>query len=249
MKVDIFGSCVTRDAFAWENPFTINRYFARTSMISQYSKALNMKEEDIHLPSKFQQRMVYNDLQKMFRRYIQNPTSDYLIIDLIDERMNLIKVKQGPYITRSTELVNAKLKVDQAAVLKRLHLPEHLWFDKAALFIDDVKKKFDRNQIILHKVFWQEKYRTAAGELKEFENRKEIRENNELLHTYYSFMEDHMDGIHVIDLNGKYYGDETHRWGKSPFHFEEEYYKDFLQQLHAIIDLKDNRKMVRQKTE
>ncbi|GHH97447.1 DUF6270 domain-containing protein [Neobacillus kokaensis] len=232
--IDIFGSCVTRDAFALDNPFTINRYFARTSIISQYSKAINIREDEIQLSSRFQQRMVYNDLQKMFRRYIQNPSSDYFIIDLIDERMNLIKLKQGPYITRSKEYDNAKLKLDQVSILNRLQLPENLWFEKAELFIEDLKKKFDLNKIILHKVFWQEKYKTAAGDLREFENIEVISQNNRLLNTYYSFIENHMDGIHVIDLNGKYYSDETHRWGKSPFHFEEEYYKEFLQQLQTI---------------
>jgi len=88
----------------------------------------------------------------------------------------------------------------------------------------------------LHKVFWQEKYKTSTGDVKVFENIDEIRLNNQLLRTYYAFIEENMEGIHVIDLTGKYFSDEMHRWGKSPFHFEEGYYKEFLRQLQMITN-------------
>lgn len=237
VKIDIFGSCVTRDAFkTTETDFTINKYFARSSIISQYSKPLNIKEEDIKLPSNFQRRMVFFDLQKMFRRYIENSTSEYIIIDFIDERMNLIKLNHDSYITRSKEFANANLKIKNSTVLHRHNLPEDLWFEKAALFINDIKKKFDLNKIILHKALWQEKYKTVAGELKAFENTEEIKLNNNLLKTYYHFIEANLEGINVIDLNDQFYSDESHHWGKSPFHYEQQYYKRFIDHLVSITN-------------
>jgi hypothetical protein len=235
VKVDIYGSCVTRDAFEVESDFTINQYFARSSIISQYSKPLNIKQDEINLPSNFQRRMVYYDLQKIVKRYLQNPATEYLIIDLIDERMNLIKVDEDSYVTRSKEFLNANIKFKNSSVLYRQNLPENLWFKKAALFIEDIKKKFDVQKVILHKALWQEKYKTITGEIKAFENIEEISMNNQLLKMYYDFIETNIEGIRVIDLNEQFISDESHRWGKSPFHYEKAYYEAFMKELQDII--------------
>ncbi|PFE67407.1 hypothetical protein CN316_20615, partial [Bacillus cereus] len=60
--IDILGSCVTRDAFKYdgEDVFRINQYYARSSLVSLYSKPVNVALNDINLESNFQKRMVYN---------------------------------------------------------------------------------------------------------------------------------------------------------------------------------------------
>ncbi|HDL5870270.1 TPA: hypothetical protein PXF52_002553, partial [Mannheimia haemolytica] len=83
MKILIFGSCVTRDAFTFDknNLFTLVRYFARSSLATAFD---SLKVEDKYtkkLKSAFQQKIVGADLSKEFRNYVTQQDFDYLVID------------------------------------------------------------------------------------------------------------------------------------------------------------------------
>ena len=93
LPVSIFGSCVTRDALEYDyrHYLKLNSYICRQSMVSSVSAPVICSIEDINLQSKFQRRQVYNDLVKNMYDMLNNDSSRYLIIDLIDERFRLIK--------------------------------------------------------------------------------------------------------------------------------------------------------------
>ncbi|WHY33816.1 DUF6270 domain-containing protein [Cytobacillus firmus] len=232
--IDILGSCVTRDAFAFDElgKLKVNEYFARTSVISLYSNPISAKLDEIELPSAFQKRMVYNDLTKKFKKYIQKPLSDYLIIDFIDERFRILKTRDS-YITRSKEYIMSGFKIN------RTFLPEEerlkLWHEKAEQLINDLNKYYHPEKVILHKAFWQDKYLSENGQLNSFSD-AEVAKNNILLSSYYEKLEKNIEGLNVIELHG-FVSDEKHKWGLSPFHYQDEYYKEFIRQLYQIIGL------------
>lgn len=233
---DILGSCVSRDPFAMvENDYKLHRYFARTSLISLYSEPINIALEDIKLPSAFQQRMIHFDLTNNFRKYITYTKSDYIILDFIDERMDLLKHKNS-YITVSSEFKNSNLKVlYKGETVAKTEDNLSLWEEHAKKFIDEVKKYKKPSQIILHKAFWKEQYYTTSNELVSFDVEKiaQARKYNRILEHYYSFIEKEFEGIKIIEPKG-YYADENHKWGLSQFHYESAYYKEFMKQFNAI---------------
>lgn len=53
--------------------------------------------------------MIKRDLKKDFFSVIENTKSDYLIIDFVDERLDLLLL-DGKYCTRSNELVSSGLE-------------------------------------------------------------------------------------------------------------------------------------------
>jgi len=58
-KIDILGSCVTRDAFEYANAkddYIIDQYFARSSLISIVAPPIDINKESIELDSAFQQK-------------------------------------------------------------------------------------------------------------------------------------------------------------------------------------------------
>lgn len=97
------------------------RYFARSSLISIYSPSLDIKQEGINLKSQFQQKTVFSDLNKVFRDHIKESKSSLLIIDLIDERFDILKYRDS-YMTYSEEYKNSNLpSILNTTTLKRIY--------------------------------------------------------------------------------------------------------------------------------
>ena len=196
--IDILGSCVTRDAFAFvENDYEISRYNPRSSLISLYSPPLKIKKEGINLKSEYQQRLVYNDFSKEFRRHLKNTNAETIIIDLIDERLGVLKTN-GTYITNSEELKNSTLK----RVLDYELLPFDsdyikLWELSALQFIHDIRDS-NYKHTVLHKSYYVNQYIDSNGLTKEFTNPervKKIKQRNEFLHQLYNFLEINIENI------------------------------------------------------
>jgi hypothetical protein len=231
IKIDILGSCVSRDAFSIEKDkkFQLDNYFARSSIISMYSKPISVRMEDIQIASNFQKRMVYYDLTKEFQKYIKKSKSDFLIIDFIDERFHVLKTVDS-YITRSREFLMSGLTIKKTFVQEEER--HELWKQKIDLFVNDIKTYFDPKRVILHKAFWQSEYKGKDGHIHQLQE-PDIEKNNSILTDYYDYLEEKLKGINVIHLTG-YVSDENHKWGLSPFHYEDNYYIEFLKRLKLI---------------
>ena len=107
--INIHGSCISRDVFEFitDEPIRFKEYIARHSMISAVSNSLNFNEEQINisnLESKFQRRMVLNDLNKTLFEKIRNNKSDYMLIELLEERFSILDTNNS-FITYSNEFV------------------------------------------------------------------------------------------------------------------------------------------------
>lgn len=232
MKIDILGSCVTRDVFNFTDKYKIQSYFARTSLASIYSKPIDISIDDFELSSVFQKRMVYNDLTKHFRKYIKTTTADYLIIDFIDERFGVLKYNDS-LITASAEYNKTNLN----SIFKTTRLTQSekfkVWEMSAIQFIEEVSTYYSSKKVILHKSFYKDKYKDKNGEIIKFEQSYDT--HNELLSRYYNFFEKHFTGLNVIELNNQFLASETHRWGLTPYHYEDEYYLQFNKELDKII--------------
>lgn len=243
-KVTIFGSCVSRDLFRlFPNQLTLESYFARSSLVSLMSRATSIKETDIHLNSSFQRRMVMYDFNKEFRMKIQNEKLDYLLIDFIDERCNLLRIENGGFVTLSSELQKSGL-VESGRYNFKLHRRvnneriNELWFNACRQFISLLKNNISSEKVILHKAYWATKYKNKENIICEFPEAQmeSIRVNNEILERYYSFFEQEFKGIKVIELEKEeYMADESHEWGLSPFHYNYDYYLKVMERLKEIV--------------
>ncbi|MDQ0974579.1 hypothetical protein QFZ31_004457 [Neobacillus niacini] len=239
VKLNLLGSCVTRDAFSNQNDFTIKNYFARTSFISIVSEPVKVEMEDINLSSNFQKKSVHQDANKSILTGLLDEPSDYLIIDLIDERFNLAKIGNS-IITMSNELKGSNLleKFPNIEINRFDNGVFDLWKKSVDEFFNAVFKVYGHNQVILHKTFWREKYLDKAGEVQEFSSvmANGIRKQNNLLNSYYEYMETFISKMNVIDMtDSNIYSNENHIWGLSPYHFEDKYYELFNNKLNELV--------------
>jgi len=240
IKVLILGSCVTRDTFSFfPEEFDVVDYFARSSIISIMSKPLMIEENELSLPSAFQRKMILYDFHKVFLKQIGQYEFDLLIIDLIDERFDLLKYNNH-YVTRSGELVNSEIEKKgkySFDLLKRNSKEiQELWAISCTSFFHEILKSIPSEKIILNKVFWSYKYRDAK-KLYSFPDEKlKLHEtHNKILENYYSIIESQFPHINLINYSLEdFIADKNHKWGLSPFHYELRHYLEFKNKVKDI---------------
>lgn len=230
--IEIFGSCVTRDAFEFDTlcKYKITAYYARSSLISLYSDQMEVSLNDIKLESNFERLTVYNDLTNDFRKHVTKKRDSYLIIDFIDERIAVLQ-KGASCFTQSAAFLKSGYDLDGKVI--RDSERTKLWKESASLFIKEIASCYDPQKIILHKAFWKHRYVTDDGKVHLFKNLSSFL-NNKMLGEYYQFFETALPGIKTIEI-GAFHASKTHKWGLEPFHYQDEYYINFLKELSLLI--------------
>lgn len=238
VTIDILGSCVTRDAFAFiTNDLKLNSYYPRSSLISIYAPPLNIKKDGIEIKSEYQQRLIYWDLNKEFFKHIKKSEAEVLIIDFMDERLGVLKF-QNTYITNSDELNLSNIK--KIFKTEKLDFNEEymeLWEISALKFIHDIRKRPYKN-VILHKAFYMDNYIDEAGEKHLYTDPtvlNRIDSRNSMLNRMYKFIENNISNVEIIEPPG-FAADKSHKWGFLPFHYEYKYYKYFMDSLNSLIN-------------
>lgn len=203
-------------------------YYARTSLRSIVSEPVSINDDHINLSSDFQKNMVKRDFSKTFFSDVTEKEFDYLMIDLVDERFDLIRIGHS-LVTRSNEYVNAGLEsVFQGEKLIKSTdgwEKDCITFSQRLLSILPVKK------IVIHEAYWANKY-IDDGAVKEYPNQKNIDANNEILKQYYAILKKAIPAK-VVRTQNELIGDSKHAWGVTPFHYTDDYYKEIYNQIRA----------------
>lgn len=251
IKINIYGSCVSRDIFEWdkEKQFSIPAYVARTSILSNLNTNIwNINSTDIDLDSKFQREAVMTDLNKTVYDKFKSNMSDYLLIDFIDERFRIAKV-DDLYATYSVEMMNSHfldgkdyiLLDKEPSIVGDTYVFEDIDLDQYVKeFAKKISNIYDENRIIIHKAFMRDEYISKDGKLLKFKPHVclDVKKNNAMLEFMYKKLNEYLPNAYVIDASGKYYVNEMHRWGLTPMHYEDEYYENLLCQIKDIVLLK-----------
>ena len=271
VKIDIIGSCVTRDAFEIikrmddVNNYIINNYISKASIISLLSEKIEKLSYslDINKMTNWELRQIKYDLDKNWFHILKNSDSDIIIIDLIDERYDLYKINNS-YITKSNILQKSQFKVDaKLELVKRNSIEcQELWEKFSEIFIDLLLSL--NKEVIIHKAFWKETYVNNKinrslnnkfyiknilyslyySKLGEFKSKNKtfrksvcnnIKMNNNILNNYYRTFENRTE-FKFIEVETDCKADRGHIWGLSPFHYEENYYKEFIKKLDKNIN-------------
>ena len=237
MNIVILGSCVSRDCFSYLDDSEINleKYFARSSIISLASESINKSINAIDLDSNFQKRMVYYDVNKLFYSELEKSNANILLLDFIDERLDVLHIEENKYITYSSEF-NRTNNFKKMIKGKRISEEDRveLWKDCFDIFIEKTSKLINLEDIYINKVYYCNKYLDKDKNILSFEDQELIKNKNKLLDGYYKYIKDKYPLINFIDLEKEYLSDEMHKWGLSPFHYEDKYYLDVVNELTNI---------------
>lgn len=166
-KVDIFGTCLTRELFNTTEEYTVNTYLMQQSIFTLFSEPLYVDENEIrsHDNYNFKNRMLYYELNKIgLDNLLKNPAK-YLIIDLADAGRDILKfsIPDNVSVIATKDIIYTLNYLHESRELKyevydvRKYTDEQIE-EVLKKFIATLLKAYNQNNIILNKVQMQNIY-------------------------------------------------------------------------------------------
>lgn len=246
-KIDIYGSCVSRDVFEVPKADKLDcqEYIARQSLFSLFAKPLPIEESDISgITSNFQKRLLINDFYKTTFEKLKASQGEYLLVDFIDERFKIVEIGEasGVFLTQSNELTASKyLENREYRLIDKKQWDEAKFCDevkpKVVQFASEISKLYKKGHIIIHKARMVDSYIGKDGEVHAFADYylQDNKRVNAMLDNMYGWLEESLKEPYVIDVSAKYMADENHKWGLSTMHYQLEYYQEVAEKISEVV--------------
>lgn len=119
-RIDIWGSCVSRDTLEYMPDIAVGAYVARQSAIVSLSPASDVAVPSDRLGSDFQKRMLEGDRGADVVARLSEPGATLLLLDLVDERRGVWEFPSGAFLTNSVEAHHVGIEVWGPAAGARL---------------------------------------------------------------------------------------------------------------------------------
>lgn len=247
--VDILGSCISRDSFSssfvndYKQYFNLKTYFPRCPipclLTDGIGKASVLSEKYATSPWQFE--VFYKYLSKNFFTYLQNNQSDALIIDFYEDAVRGVIEIDGCYFpnfkpfTKVLDTEGIKYKIVNSATLDSYF---EFWCNYFDSFMLKIKEIIPNTQICVNTV--KGSYKLKNGEVAF--DKKEVDKLNQL----WTDMDNYAVSKHnltPISYEKQYAIDPNYPYGGSNemVHFEQSYYRDYLEKLKEIVQLTDKK--------
>ncbi len=239
MRVAIWGSCATRDAFGVrEHSFESIDYFARTSWIAQASAAPAIRLDTSALAG-FAQRMVLEDVDRLVVERVIESKPDLVVIDFIDERIDLLDAGVGAWVTGSTYAGQtptwAQLRAAGVPALGRYHPFREPLFRAA---VDQLAPKLltlpPHVPVLLNLAWYTPISSDESVPLPEGSAAKAVAANQQIarLATWVArALGDRCVYFQASEMTMR--ADPAHKWGFGMYHYERALYDDLIDAMEA----------------
>lgn len=233
-RVLIFGSCVSRDAFALsQHDLVLAAYIARSSLASAFGASkpsLGIGAYLENIESEFQRKAVARDFARSAAAIMRSTACEMVLLDLIDERFALLDVS-GALVTISNELKATGFPIRGRIV--ESGSPEHQEFWRRGLdaFVAAVGKR----PLVVNRVRWASHDQHGAPLA---DQARILRANATLSEMYARLAE--VPGVRFIDYpDALLVADREHKWGVSPFHYVQGMYDHTMRELERMLPSPD----------
>ena len=242
LRLGILGSCVSRDMAALHRECSVVLYIARQSFVSAVSPGIGAVPGP-GLASRFQQRMLESDLASTGLDLLEQHAAelDLLVVDLIDERLGVVPLAGGSYVTDSQELKESGTKDLLEAVGDDLELgsPEHfrLWSEAASRVVEHLHRTgLAERTVVLRAPFAET---TADGSVVAPFMGRPAHEWDQAYAPYYALLQ--RLGLPVVSLPPSLAkSDAAHRWGPAPYHYGADAYSWLLDAARRAARVEDD---------
>jgi hypothetical protein len=235
-RVFIYGSCVSRDTFEHLDPehFELVEYVARQSVLSAYTKPVELMAPPT-LKSRFQQRMITGDFSSSLRSLLATHSSatDFVLVDLTDERLGAYMLPDGSFVTRSVELIESggEQYLPQGTKHIAFGTQQHFdyWTTAMEYIGEQMRTRMPQATIVLLDIPWAEWSETGSQTPGSFG--MQAPDANPVFQSY-ARMAARALGAHVISMEpSEVLSSPHHPWGDAPFHYAEKVYLEIVQRL------------------
>lgn len=158
-RIDVWGSCVSRDTLEYMPEFAVGAYVARQSAIVALSSASKLPVPLDTLESNFQRRMLVGDMKSDAGARIEEDRAVCVLVDLVDERRGVWQFPDSTYLTNSVEAFRTGVDVwgpEMGARLIEFGTDEHFELWKQGFRLVARRMMRTMKPIILLDIAWAE---------------------------------------------------------------------------------------------
>lgn len=188
--------------------------------------------------NRYREMMLEREIKNEFWNILDEIKPDYLFLDFIEERFDLVEVNGG-YLTKSDAFDGSEITLEIVRVMQRdLEECMKLWKESCRKFVKKLQLQYPQMQIVLIKSYLSEKVGDIHSQLF-FENLEQIQRTNKILKEYYSFFASVCPAAKLVEvLECEYYfTDRQHEYGAIPNHLNEIVNGEIAKKVEGVIGL------------
>lgn len=186
--------------------------------------------------------MVWQDFVKNTFSNLSSDGSEWLLLDLVDERFALTVVGES-YVTKSQLAVDGGvLNAECPNIVKRFdgkdyYVESKPLRDYITEFCERILQIYAPDHIVIHRAVASNQYVSQDGRICDFEPAMQAKDKvlNDLLQYMYNVILEQIPDAKQIDCAGKFCASEAHTWGLSSVHYVDDYYRNVMNELDSIF--------------
>lgn len=238
VKFNILGSCVCRDIFNFtKEDFKVVKYANGSALPSMCSDppSISLSIEEFKFRSNFEKRCAVIDFNKASFEYISSELSDYIVISLSDNRIDLAElydncdkiinlVSFGTTFKDNYKEID-KLKNFSLKTYKALGLPQSFYYHYIDIFVQKLLQLYPINRIIVVEDFFTDVYYSKDNIVCSFPNKQYVKEINSFYSRLYSRLYARLNTHNIIKFPHNLIANEKHKLGLFGLHYVDEIYQ------------------------
>lgn len=274
MKVNILGSCYSRELFNYTNNHEVGCYVLQQSLFTMFAKPLPITLENARSVdgTNFTRRMMFYEFNKLGLEKILEEDADFLIVDFADCRYDIYEF-DNPKGVKIIYTHESRATFEHLATLPDYQDIEKHYFNVVEghsdseleeivdKLVSKLLTKFKPENIILNKMNMAKSY-FEKNEEKTFENNFHL-SREPFIHKIENIFLNKLKGCKVLTTAQSPLVNINHRFGgPHPMHFEDIFYQHKMNLLNALmnndtetqkidddyeLELKNNIELIKQK--
>ena len=237
-KVSVFGSFVISRAVEQCYLANMSGKFSSLSILSAMCR--EVKNAKFLPETDFPTRMVNIDCHKTLIEELALKKSDFLIMDLLDERYSIGKMAVGPdefIVTKVPKLVDNLNNIHKNSKIRTFKFSEEKQKELAEVFCKRLLSIYKGSEIVLVKSKFPTTYINTYGKKCDFSKEKlnMIENNNHRIDTIFKVVAKNLPKCKIVDMTKHCVVEEIKGKDVSPTDFNEEYYRILKKKINTIL--------------
>ena len=248
-KINIHGSCVSRDLFEYASSnIKVNQYIGRNSIFSSFFQPISLPDcffNDSQIQHNWEKRMLKIDIEKNIFEILADDPGDYIIIDLIDSLFNLVELHYNGNISivtfsqvfRRSELFDILAPEKEKKIID-IYIMENNFLDfLIESYCKTLLNIYRPEQIIIYEAYPVYLFQATDNTIKAFSDDRiqNITLKKTKLKYFYDRMKKHVGNSIVVKMPDNIVADANHRWGLASNHYEKRCYYEVMNSIEKHI--------------
>lgn len=240
MKVNVHGSCVSRDIFHMGDSIQVNQYCFRSNLVASVMEPADIFEDYEELLIPGQPEFPNNAVEKSTIPRLIEAEGDFLVVDLFDFCQPVACTEKTTFSTYDGLFFSTRAYANHQSRIKNLNffgIPTCLWYSYVDYYWRAMQERYGTEGIILVKLRCTDLYCTKNKHIKKIPDHPfpcgdaKLNDDLEKLENY--IIEKYRP--YVIDISKYFIADENHNPDVTPVHFEKEFIKNSWDILEHIV--------------